>query len=123
MGFLSNVLRFIFPRQFLEELAEEITPLTPAAQFFERIEREQEEKEEDKYVRKIVKTGKSVQGYRNLFAFTFEDNDTDRKEELTQAIEDEYDIELDPDDIGYDDSSITTNSPPFVWDEIEVGKE
>ena len=108
MGFLSNVLgsvlRFIFPRQFREELAEEI------------------KEEKGIWRRKIAKTGISKQGNKNLFAFTFEDNKTDRFRILKQRIEAEFDVELSDDVLGYDDSQ-TVARPPFIFPKIEVGKE
>ena len=104
MGFLSDVLnavgRFVFPRQF-----------GPA-----RVGREEE------FRRKIAKTGISKEGNRNLFALTFEDNQTDRFRELKQAIEEKFDMELSDDVLGYDDSQ-TVASPPIEYPEIEVGKE
>ena len=107
MGFLSNVLgsvfRLVFPRQFREELAEEIS-------------------KEGEFIRKIAKTGKSNKGHRNLFAFTFERNSTDREFELIRAIERFYEIKLDSGDVGYDDST-NVAEPPFEYPEIEVGKE
>ncbi len=108
MGFLSNVLsevlRLVFPRQFREELAEEIS------------------RTEGEFIRKIAKTGKSNKGHRNLFAFTFERNTTDREFELIRAIERFYEIELDPGNVGYDDST-NVAGPAFKYPEIEVGKE
>lgn len=84
--------------------------------------REIPEPEEAGYRRKIVKTGKSKEGNRNLFALTFEPNEIDRFFELKQAIEQEFELDLSSSDLGYDDST-TTDRPPFVWEEIRTGKE
>ena len=83
---------------------------------------EEEPSDEEVFVRKIVKTGKSAQGYRNLFALTFEPNEIDRFSELRQAIEEEFDMDLAISDLGYDDIT-TTDRPPFIWPEIRTGKE
>ena len=108
MGFLSNVLgsvlRAVFPRQFREELAEEVIKIPTI------------------FLRKIAKTGRSNKGNRNLFAFTFERNETDRSIELIRAIEREFELSLDSSDVGYDDSS-RVERPPFEYPQIEVGKE
>ena len=133
MGLLSDVLdavgRFLFPRQFREEFAEEITfeefERVPA--FFERVEREREEE----YTRKIVKTIYYCRGFsahrgvkHSVFALTFEDNDTDRMPELIDEIESSprYKDCYRTSDFGYDDSQ-GTDRPPHTYPTIEVGEE
>ena len=80
------------------------------------------EPEEARYRRKIVKTGKSKEGNRNLFALTFEPNEIDRFGILKRAIEKEFELDLSSADLGYDDFT-ETDRPPFVWEEIRTGKE
>lgn len=106
MGFLSNVLQAV-TRFFSGEGIVQVT--TP---------REREEI----FRRKIAKTGKSIQGNRNLFAFTFERNTTDRFFELIEAVEERFETRLNPNIFGYDDFT-TVETAPFEYPEIEVGKE
>ena len=109
MGFLSNVLKgiikLVFPRTF------------------EDIQRDKPIKLPRRYLRKIAKTGKSNKGNHNLFDYTFEDNDNDRFFRLIKAIEEFYEIELNPDDVGYDDFTSTEFPDQYIWERIKVGKE
>ena len=77
---------------------------------------------EDEYRRKIVKTGKSKEGNRNVFALTFESNNFNRELKLVQAIEQEFGFSPERSTYGYEDF-ITTNRPPFIWPKIRTGKE
>ena len=82
-----------------------------------------EEREEISiFYRKIAKSGKSQQGNRALFAYTFERNQQSRFNELINAIEDTYETSLDSNIFGYDGLS-TFQTVPFEYPEIEVGKE
>ena len=121
MGLLDRILNFFFPKRKEQSRAER-----------DEEEREREtDQEEVTYHRKIIKSvfyceGRtSHRGIRiNVFSVTFEDNDTDRFNELLREIEvlRQYDRCHQVGDWGYDDQQTTTR-PPFVYPIIEVGEE
>lgn len=106
MGFLNDIFQAVTRFVSGEGIVKVTTPKEAPGDFF----------------RKIAKSGRSRQGNRVLFAFTFERNDNDRFSELIEAIEEQYDIQLNPDWFGYDASSVF-QTVPFEYPEIEVGKE
>lgn len=109
MGFLNDIIQAVTRFISGEGIVKVTTP-------------KEERKAPGDFFRKIAKSGRSRQGNRVLFAFTFERNDDDRFTELIEAVEEEYDIQLDPDWFGYDASSVF-QTVPFEYPEIEVGKE
>ena len=125
-NFFQAVVEEIFPRQFEEleepeddQVIEEGKPGAPIG-------------EDIIYQRKIIKTGSSDKRQTRtvqLFAFTFEDNFTDRFEELAREIQRYANsknlfIVEDINELlgGYDDQS-EFSDPPFTWPIIEVGEE
>ena len=119
MGLLDRIFQSIKNFFFEPEEPEETGPDTPP-------------EPDIIYQRKIIKPKASERrGNKTvkLFAVTFEDNFTDRSEELAREIlkyAETHDVWLEPDIElligGYDDQLEFTN-PPFTWDTIEVGTE
>ena len=114
MGFLSDIVesigRFLFPRQFREDLPEET---------------------KDEYRRKIVKTLYYCSGAtahrdqkRSVYALTFESNSIDREQELIDEIESDLRFKhcFKQRDFGYEDFQ-RVRDPPHTYPFIEVGKE
>ncbi len=130
MGLLDRILNFFFPRRHVEPEEEEIEEERTGAPISRDVI----------YQRKIIKTGASDKRQTKtveLFAFTFEDNFTDRFKELADEIRsyaDANNLFIAPDInkllAGYDDQEEWTDPPrEFIFDEddqegtIEVGTE
>ena len=106
----------------VEEEEKEVIERRRVQQVFEPELPEPPEVKEEIFIRKIVKTGKSKEGNRNLFAYTYEANEINREFVLVQAINDEFDVDIRKSIYGYEDFEIT-DKPPIIWPGITTGKE
>ena len=122
MGLLDRIIGFFFPRRDLDQEKDEDEEGITGAPISQAII----------YQRKIIKPKASEKRGNKavkLFAVTFEDNFTDRSEELAREIlryAETHNVHLEPDIQqligGYDDQEEHIN-PPFKYPVIEVGTE